>query len=369
MLQQKWLAKLLGMNYEIVYKKGKNNKVADALSRLPEVNGDVQLNAISSVQCHWLHEVTNSYNQDSCAQNAINNLIAGAQNHTAWQLQQWVLKYHGKIYVGSQGEIRDKILRELHDGTAGGHSGHEATLRRVQQFFYWSTIKRDVVKYVHECDICQRIKTGNQFPGGLLQPLPVPTQIWEDIPLDFVEGLPKSHSKDCIMVVVDMFTKVGHFIALTHPFNAAQVAQIFLDNIYKLHGMPKSIVSDRDKLFISQFWIELFNSLGTQLKLSTAYHPQSDGQTERLNRCLEQYLRAMASSRPKNWSRWLPLVQWWYNTTYHSAIRRSPYEALYGVRQRQICIPADHRSNVDLMEDFQIQREAMNKVSIKLCIG
>lgn len=129
-----------------------------------------------------------------------------------------------------------------------------------------------------------------------------------------------------------------------------------------MHGMPKSIVSDRDKIFTSQFWKELFNSVGTQLQMSSAYHPQSDGQTERLNRCLEQYLIAMASSRPKNWYKWLPLAQWWYNTTYHSAIRRSPYEALYGVRPRQICLPADHRSTLDLVEEFQIQREAMNKV-------
>lgn len=254
------------------------------------------------------------------------------------------------------------MLQELHDGVLGGHSGQETALKRIKQFFFWPALKNDVTLYVQECDTCQRVKTGNQFPGGLLQPLPVPTQIWEDISIDFVEGLPRSYNKDCIMVVIDRFTKVGHFLALTHPFTTAQVAQLFMDNIFKLHGMPKSIVSDRDKIFTSLFWKELFNSLGTQLRTSSAYHPQTDGQTECLNRCLEHYLRAMASSRPKQWYKWLPLAQWWYNTTYHSAIHRSPYEALYGVCPRQICIPSDHRSSVDVVAEFQVQREAMNKV-------
>lgn len=221
-------------------------------------------------------------------------------------------------------------------------------------------MRQEVIKYVQSCDVCQRIKTGNQFPQGLLQPLPVPHQIWEDISLDFVEGLPNSNGKDCIMVVIDRFTKVGHFIALTHPFNATQVAQLFLDNVFKLHGMPKSMVSDKDKLFTSNFWKELFNSMGTQLCMSTSYYPQTDGQTERLNRCLEQYLRAMASQRPKQWAKWPALAEWWYNSSYNGAIRRSPYEALYGVKPKQICVPASHKSAVDTVEDFQINREAMN---------
>lgn len=336
--------------------------MADALSRLPETNNKAQLNSISAAQLNWLQDVVASYDDDQFAQGVITKLSTGEVTGDQWQYVQGLLKYEGKIYVGNKGSMRHKLLQELHDGVMGGHSGQDATLRRVKQFFFWPAMKNDVTRYVQECDTCQRVKTGHQFPGGLLQPLPVPTQIWEEISIDFVEGLPKSNNKDCIMVVVDRFTKVGHFLALTHPFTAAQVAQLFMDNIFKLHGMPISIVSDRDRIFTSVFWKELFNSMGTNLRMSSAYHPQTDGQTERLNRRLEHYLRAMVGTRPKNWSKWLPLAQWWYNTTYHSAIHRSPYEALYGVCPRQICIPSDHRSQVDVVAEFQVQREAMNKV-------
>lgn len=195
-----------------------------------------------------------------------------------------------------------------------------------------------------------------------MQPLPIPKQIWEDISLDFIEGLPTSGDKDCILVIVDRFLKVGHFIPLSHPYTAAQVAQLFMDTIYKLHGMPKSIVSDRDKTFTSIFWKELFSAAGTKLQLSTSYHPQTDGQTERLNRCLEQYLRAMVSCRPKHWNKWLPLAEWWYNSSHNSAINMTPFEALYGVKPRQLCFPADCRTRNALVEDFQVKREAMNVI-------
>lgn len=256
--------------------------------------------------------------------------------------------------------MRATILWELHDSPHSGHSGQEVTLKRVHQFFYWSHLKSEVVSYVKTCDVCQRVKSGNQLPQGLLQPLPIPSQAWQDISMDFVEGLPKSQGYDWIMVVIDRLTKSSHFIPLSHPFSATIVAQAFLDSIYKLHGLPHSIVSDRDKLFTSNFWHELFSLIGTKLHLSTSYHPQTDGQTERLNRCLEQYLRSMTSQRPKQWVKWLPLAEWWYNTTYNSAIKRTPFEALYGIQPRTLCLPSSHRSNMDTVESFQVNREAMD---------
>jgi hypothetical protein len=148
--------------------------------------------------------------------------------------------------------------------------------------------------------------------------------------MDFVEGLPKSRHANCILVVVDKFNKFAHFIPLLHPFTSATVAKLFLDNIYKLHGMPSHIISDRDRIFTSNFWRELFKLAQTTLCMSSAYHPQSDGQSERVNQCLETYLRCFVHSCPRKWLQWLSLAEFWYNSSLHSSLGRSPFEVLYG---------------------------------------
>ena len=127
--------------------------------------------------------------------------------------------------------------------------------------------------------------------------------------MNFIEGLPKSEGKDVVMVIVDRFTKFEHFLSFSHPFTAREVAKTFLDRVASFHGIPKTIISDRDKVFASSFWQELFKKLGVGLCMSTVYHPQTDGQTERVNQCLEMYLRCMCFSHPKSWNKWLPLAQ------------------------------------------------------------
>jgi hypothetical protein len=148
--------------------------------------------------------------------------------------------------------------------------------------------------------------------------------------LDFIVGLPKSKNFDTILVIIDKLSKYGHFLALSHPYNAQSVAKIFMDNIYKLHGMPQVIISDRDKIFTSNLWQEPFKLSETTLNVSSSYHPQTDGQTERLNQCLKTYLRCMINACPNKWSSWLCLAEFWYNTTFHSALGKSPFEVLYG---------------------------------------
>ncbi|WMV14994.1 hypothetical protein MTR67_008379, partial [Solanum verrucosum] len=165
---------------------------------------------------------------------------------------------------------------------------------------------------------------------GLMQPLAIPTSAWYNISMDFINGLPKSKGKNTIMVIVDRLTKNSHFIALNHPYTTTTVAQAFLDQVFKLHGMSENIVSDRDPIFISRFWQELFSAHGAILSTSTAYHPQNDGQTKVLNKTLETYLRCYCCDSQKDWSFYLPMAEWWYNITFHSAIQTTPYEALYG---------------------------------------
>lgn len=152
----------------------------------------------------------------------------------------------------------------------------------------------------------------------------------------FVEGLPKSQGKDVILVVVDRFTKYSHFIALSHPFSVTTVLQAFIDNVFKLHGMPVSMLTDRDRIFTRNFWQALFKALGVKLNMSTAHHPQSDGQTKRVNQCLEAYLRSMAFNEPKKWCSWLSMAEWWFNTSYHTATKFTPFQCLYGFPPPQI---------------------------------
>jgi hypothetical protein len=165
------------------------------------------------------------------------------------------------------------VLFELHATPTTGHSGFTKTYDRVKRSFFWDGMKQDVRNFVAECDVCQ-LKKGEivKYPGTL-QPLPIPPAIWQDISMDFVVGLPKSGSKSFIMVVVDRLSKYAQFCALQHPFKTSIVAQIFMDKVFKLHGMPHSIVFDCDPTFTSNFWQDLFKLQGTQLHLSTTYHP------------------------------------------------------------------------------------------------
>jgi hypothetical protein len=190
-------------------------------------------------------------------------------------------------------------------------------------------MKLAVELFVRQCQVCQQAKHSNLKPAGLLQPLPPPKGAWQDISMDFIDGLPLSDGANVILVVVDRLTKYAHFIPLCHPYTAKSVAKAYVENIVKLHGVPLSIISDRDRVFTSAFWRSLINVVGTKLHYSTTYHPQTDGQTERVHQCLEQYLRCAVQDEPKTWRRWLPMAKFLYNTSHHTSIDCSPYKALY----------------------------------------
>jgi hypothetical protein len=194
----------------------------------------------------------------------------------------------------------------------------------VKQFFVWPKLKRSVQLYVTKCTTCQQAKPEHVKTPGLLQPLPILSMASEMVSLDFVEGLPKSRGHDTILVVIDRFTKYGHFLPLLHPFTALQVAQLFI-NIYRLHGLPQVILSDRDRIFTSTLWRELFQLTDTSLHMSSSYHSQTDGQTERLNQCLESYLRCAVHACPTKWGEWLPLAEYWYNTTFSTGTNQDTW--------------------------------------------
>lgn len=220
-----------------------------------------------------------------------------------------------------------------------------------------------VVKhFINACATCQYNKYSTKKPYRLLQPLPLPNQVWDDISMDFITNLPNTHNRSTIWVIVDRLTKFAHFIALPATFTVPSLAPIFLNEVYRLHGAPKTIVSDKDKIFVSQFWKSLFKHLGSTLTFSSSYHPQTDDQTEVLNRCLETYLRCFVSEEPRSWLCFLPLVEYWYNTSFHSAIGMTLFEALYGRKPPTLVPYTSGKSKIDSLDTLLKEKSEILKM-------
>ena len=273
--QQKWFTKLLGYSFIVEYKKGKENKAADALSRKEEgsklqpVDAFVRsskdvgsLFLISFPYPTWLTILKDSYHEDVEYWLLLTSLSSSPSNSSNFSLQNGLILYKYKVFLSSSSPLKSLVLQHMHNSPVGGHSGYLKTLYRVKQDFFRKGMKSDVKKHVKHCEVCQRIKVETTKPGGLLQPLPIPSKPWTDISLDFVESLPKSHGFEVIMVVVDRLAKYVHFMPLSHPYIAVKVAAVLMKEIFRLHGMPQSIVNDRDVVFTSKFWQELFRLQG-----------------------------------------------------------------------------------------------------------
>jgi len=255
-VQHKLLLKLLEFDYKIEYKKGKENLAADALSRR-----DSACAAVTMVTPSWITDLELSYVADPHCHQLIEKLAINSSSASDYTLNTGVLRYKGRICMGISTTLRRNILLSLHASAVGGHSGIRATYQRVKRIFYWPNLKKDVETFVSECAVCQRAKGETCHYPGKLQPLPIPDMAWSYISMDFVEGLPKSNGKDVILVVVDRLTIHAHFLPLSHPYTASSVASLFLDNIFKLHGLPTAIVTDWDRIFTRDFWKDLFKSL------------------------------------------------------------------------------------------------------------
>ncbi|KAJ4807690.1 polyprotein [Rhynchospora pubera] len=351
-MQHKSLGKLLGLHYTIEYKKGTHNLVADALSRREGFDENTQsscseLCIVSELVPQWVLELQSSYTGDDWILQLRKQLAEGPNRNDLITEHQGLIRYKGRICVGKAEGWRDRLLHELHNSGLGGHSGILVTYKKVKSLFYWPSMKQHIMDHIRQCDICQITKPEHVATPGLLQPLPIPPEAWHSIGMDFITCLPKSEGKEVLLVVVDRLTKYGHFLPLAHPYTAATVAQTFLDNIYKLHGLPTNIVSDRDPIFTSKFWQEIMHRLGIQLNMSTAYHPQSDGQVERVNQCVEAYLRSMVFHQQKKWVRWIPLAEYWYNTNFHSSLNTTPFKALYGYDPPSLPMGSIPRCNVE----------------------
>nr|KYP44660.1 Retrotransposable element Tf2 [Cajanus cajan] len=319
----------IGYTFDILYRPGRENVVADALSRCHS-DAPLTFTALTSPVPHILDTLRSYYSSDPVGIALVDKCTSDTNARSHFHFQQGLLMFNNKVFVPDVHDLRRSLINEFHSSPHAGHSGFKASLARLSTSFFWPGIYKDTKKLVQSCLTCQQNKYYPVKMQGLLQPLPTPDRVWEDISMDFITHLPNSHGHTVIWVIVDRLTKFSHFLALPTKFSAQDLAARFSVEIVRLHGVPKSIVSDRDRLFLSHFWRELFRLQGTQLRFSSAYHPQSDGQTEVVNRSIEAYLRCITGEHPRRWYTFLHLAEYWFNTTKHSAIGMSPFQALYG---------------------------------------
>jgi hypothetical protein len=350
--QSRWKDVIDSFDFTIEYVDGKQNSVADALSRRSDhrpaekiaverpapdsESGETPQHQIGTVSS-FLADIWDAYPRDP-AYVAEQRKRHREPSHPL-QLKGGFL-YHGeRLYIPNDQELKARILHECHDAPWSGHLGTEKTLEQAKRRFYWPGMDQEIRRYVSSCDACQRNKPSQQAPMGLLQPLPIPKYPWQQVSMDLITQLPRTRSgHDAIVVFVDKLTKMVHYAATTTNVTAPQLAHIFLEQVVRHHGLPSSILSDRDPRFTGNFWRTLWKCLGTQLTMSTAFHPQTDGQTERANRTLEEMLRAYVNFRQDDWDKHLVAAEIAFNSSKHASTGFTPYYLNYG---RDVMTPLD----------------------------
>jgi len=338
--QHQWISKLFGFDFNVEYRPDRLNIMADALSRRDAELAPEDANASGAALCvrsgpsfAFFDDIRRATATSEDAQLLRRRLEAG-ELPAPWRLDDGLLQHGRRLFVPDHADLRHQALLLAH---SAGHEGVQKTLHRLRSDFYIPGDRTLVQDWVRSCSTCQRNKTETLQPAGLLQPLEVPSQVWADISMDFVEGLPKVGGKSVVLTVVDRFSKYAHFIALGHPYTASSVARAFFDGIVRLHGFPSSIVSDRDPVFTGHVWRDLFKMAGVKLRMSTAFHPQTDGQSEVVNKVIAMYLRCVTGDRPRAWVDWLAWAEYCYNTSFHTALRATPFEVVMAAPRRPSC--------------------------------
>ena len=282
--------------------------------------------------------------EDAFVDTKVKALRSSSRTEVAGDSKGWrvdatgLLRKHDKVYIPGASALRQEILQRGHDDPLAGHFGVDRTALLIRRSYFWPTLARDVQEYIETCDVCQRTKAKRHRPYGELSSLPVPTKPWEEITMDFITGLPASRRADgvydTVLVIVDRFTKVTRYIPCKKTIDAEQLAELIIGTVVKDFGLPSGIVSDRGSVFTSKFWSTLCWVLKIKRKLSTAFHPQTDGQTERQNQTLEQYLRQFCTYHQDDWASLLPQAEFAYNNSDHASLGCSPFFALYGFTPR-----------------------------------
>jgi hypothetical protein len=379
--QARWTNVLAQYDLKITYQPGKSNLVADALSRRgdhrskndveknrrekeeqlrvwqvtpPTLIVDHELNAAESALV--VDEIHTRIRQSTVTDQKGRNILQLLSEESSeekkellqekqekqskrkklisdgWNEKNGLLFFQNRLYVPDDRLLRSDILVEAHDAKLSGHLGVDKTLARLSKNYYWNGMAEEVKEYVGSCLACATAKSSNQVSPGLLQPLPIPQRRWEQVTIDFITQLPvtKKRKYDAIMVMVDKLSKMVHIEPTKTTVTAVQAANIFYNTVIRLHGVPLSIVSDRDPRFTSNFWDALWSLLGTKLKKSTAYHPQSDGQTEVMNKTIETCIRSYVGNKLNDWDEHLTAIEFAINSAKQSSTKFSPFQLNYG---------------------------------------
>ena len=378
--QARWAEKLSRFDFVIVFRPGKQGGKPDALSRRPDhfdgpsvprqamtflkpnqvdtalLPSDVPSLSLNlaiinevSVDKDLQHQIHQALPQDSDVgpyltqikdpnlprDEATQEYLRPFSFHDSTQL----LLRHGLVYIPQNDQIKLAILRNHHDSKTAGHLGEAKTLELITRDYYWPRMRQFVNEYIKSCDTCCRNKAPRTRPHGRLHPLPIPSAPWSSVSMDYIVELPPSHGYDAIYVAVDRLTKMAHFCPTSTHVTAEDTADLYLHHIFKNHGLPQDIVSDRGSQFVSKFTRRLLDLCDVKGNRSTAYHPQSDGQTERVNQVLEQYLRTFCDYQQDDWCQLLPLAEFAYNNASHASTKMSPFYANYGYHPRATVKP------------------------------
>ncbi|GJX28927.1 putative nucleotidyltransferase, ribonuclease H [Tanacetum coccineum] len=334
MRQRRWIELLSDYDCEISYHPGKANVVADALSRKERVKPLWVKALVMTIGLDLPSRILEAQKEAVKVENIEAEDIGGMLKRLEARADG-TLCLDNRSWLPCYGDTRSLIMHESHKSKYSIHPGSNKMYHDMKMLYWWPNIKADIATYVSKCMTCTKVKAEHQRPSGLLVQPDIPEWKWEKITMDFITKLPKTAAGfDSIWVIVDRLTKSAHFLPIKETDSTEKLMRLYMKDIVARHGIPMSIISNRDSHFTSRVWQSLHKAMGTQLNLSTAYHPKTDGQSERTIQTLEDMLRAYVIDFGNGWDRYLPLVEFSYNNSYHTSIKAAPYEALYSRKYR-----------------------------------